>query len=96
MLRRANACKAKPDRLYVVNAEGVVTSAGAPGPRGHHLDAWQEAIEQETANGQPSLGMGDTFEVGDPVLGKAVRPGAVPQQRDVAERWVAVGGLPLR
>lgn len=96
MIRRAISCKARPGRPYVIDAEGVVTSAGAPGRRGYHLDAWQEAIEQETANGEPSLGMGDTFEVGDPVRGKAVRPGAVPQKCNVAERWVAVRGLPLR
>ena len=51
MIRRAISCKARPGRFYVVDAEGVGTPAGAPGRRGYHLDAWQEAIEQETANG---------------------------------------------
>ncbi len=43
--------RSAPIRLYVVDAEGVLTYAGAPGPRGYDLDAWEEAIEQETVNG---------------------------------------------
>ena len=40
-----------PIRLYVVNREGILTYAGAPGPRGYDLDAWEEAIKEEAANG---------------------------------------------
>lgn len=42
--------RSAPIRLYVVDAEGVLTYTGAPGPRGYDMDAWEEAIEQETAN----------------------------------------------
>ncbi len=43
--------RSAPIRLYVVDKEGILTYAGDPGPRGYDLDAWEEAIAQETANG---------------------------------------------
>jgi hypothetical protein len=41
--------RSAPIRLYVVNAEGVLTYCGEPGPRGYDLDGWEEAIRKETA-----------------------------------------------
>ena len=43
--------RSAPIRLYVVNAEGILTYAGEPGPRGYDLDGWEAAIKEVIANG---------------------------------------------
>ena len=40
------AYAALPDRLYVVDADGVVTFQSEPGPWGFDPEAWEEAIKQ--------------------------------------------------
>ena len=39
------AYAAMPERLYVVDTDGVVTHRAEPGPFGFDVDAWQAAID---------------------------------------------------
>ncbi len=40
------AYAALPERLYVIDREGVVTHQAAPGPFGFDVDAWEKAIQE--------------------------------------------------
>ncbi len=37
---------ALPERLYMIDREGVVTHQAAPGPFGFDVDAWEKAIQE--------------------------------------------------
>ena len=39
-----DAYAALPDRLYLVDAEGIVRYRSDPGPWGFNVDAWEKAI----------------------------------------------------
>jgi hypothetical protein len=36
-----------PERLYVVDAEGIIAYRGKPGPWGFGIDSWEEAIRPD-------------------------------------------------
>ncbi len=38
-----------PIRLYVIDAEGMLTYVGDQGPRGFDMETWVEAIKEQTA-----------------------------------------------
>ena len=40
------AYAALPERLYVIDREGLITHQAAPGPFGFDVDAWEKAIQE--------------------------------------------------
>ncbi len=40
------AYAALPERLYVVDRDGVITHQAAPGPFGFDVDAWEKGIQE--------------------------------------------------
>jgi len=44
---------AKPERLYVIDKDGLLVYRGEPGPQGFNLDEWVEALALDgTSNGR--------------------------------------------
>ncbi len=41
---------ALPERLYVIDADGVVTHQGGPGPFGFDPEAWEKSIRETLAS----------------------------------------------
>jgi hypothetical protein len=42
------AYAALPERLYVIDRDGVIRHRSGPGPWGFDVDAWEQAIREQT------------------------------------------------